>query len=38
VLAALTELKEVGVVTAKQITDHMKASGIDQNKPNPLAQ
>ena len=38
VLAALTELKEVGVITAKQITDHMKASGIDQNKPNPLAQ
>jgi pyruvate dehydrogenase E1 component len=38
VLAALTELKEVGVVTAKQITDHMKAGGIDQNKPNPLAQ
>jgi pyruvate dehydrogenase E1 component len=38
VLAALTELKEVGVVTAKQITDHMKASGIDQDKPNPLMQ
>ncbi|GJM12306.1 MAG: pyruvate dehydrogenase E1 component [Pseudohongiella sp.] len=38
VLAALTELKEIGVVTAKQITDHMKASGIDQKKPNPLAQ
>ena len=38
VLAALTELKEVGVVTAKQVADHMKASGIDQNKPNPLAQ
>jgi len=38
VLAALTELKEIGVVTAKQITDHMKSSGIDQGKPNPLAQ
>jgi len=38
VLAALTELKEIGVVTSKQITDHMKTSGIDQNKPNPLAQ
>ena len=38
VLAALTELKEVGAVTAKQITDHMKASGIDQNKRNPLSQ
>ncbi|PCI81905.1 MAG: pyruvate dehydrogenase (acetyl-transferring), homodimeric type [SAR86 cluster bacterium] len=38
VLAALTELKAVGVVTAKQITVHMKSSGIDQDKPNPLAQ
>lgn len=38
VLAALTELKDAGVVTAKQITDHMKSSGIDQGKPNPLAQ
>lgn len=38
VLAALTELKELGVVTAKQITDHMKSSGIAQDKPNPLAQ
>ena len=38
VLAALTELKEVGVITAKQIAGHMKANGIDQNKPNPLAQ
>jgi len=38
VLAALTELKEIGVVTAKQISDHMKSSGIAQDKPNPLAQ
>ena len=38
VLAALTELKELGAVTAKQISDHMKSSGIDQDKPNPLAQ
>ncbi|MEX0963655.1 MAG: pyruvate dehydrogenase (acetyl-transferring), homodimeric type [Pseudohongiellaceae bacterium] len=38
VLAALTELKEIDVVTAKQIADHMKSSGIKQDKPNPLAQ
>ncbi len=38
VLAALTELKELGVVSAKQITDHMKNTGIDQAKRNPLAQ
>lgn len=38
VLAALTELKELGVVTAKQISDHMKSSGIKQDKPNPLSQ
>lgn len=38
VLAALTELKEIGVVTAKQISEHMKSSGIEQDKPNPLAQ
>ncbi|MCG8415332.1 MAG: pyruvate dehydrogenase (acetyl-transferring), homodimeric type [Pseudomonadales bacterium] len=38
VLAALNELKELDVVTDKQITDFMKKSGIDKTKPNPLAQ
>lgn len=38
VLAALTELKELDIVTDKQITDYMKKSGIDKSKPNPLAQ
>ncbi len=38
VLAALTELKELGIVTAKQITDHMKKTGIESSKANPLDQ
>ena len=38
VLAALTELKQLAVVSDKQIRDHMKKSGIDQNKRNPLSQ
>ena len=38
VLAALTELKDVSVLTAKAITDYMKKSGIDKNKVSPLSQ
>lgn len=38
VLAALTELKELGLVTAKQISDHMKKTGIEPSKANPLDQ
>ncbi len=38
VLAALTELKGRDVITAKQITDHMKNSGISQKKADPLTQ
>ena len=38
VLAALTELKDVKVLTAKAITDYMKKSGIDKNKVSPLTQ
>ncbi len=38
VLAALTELKDLAVISEKQITGHMKSSGISQEKPNPLAQ
>jgi pyruvate dehydrogenase E1 component len=38
VLAALTELKELGLVTAKQISDHMKKTGIESTKANPLDQ
>jgi len=38
VLAALTELKELGDVSAKQITDHMEKTGISQDKPNPVEQ
>ncbi|MEQ9068057.1 MAG: pyruvate dehydrogenase (acetyl-transferring), homodimeric type, partial [Gimesia chilikensis] len=38
VLAALTELKEQGVVTAKVVTDYMKKKGISKEKINPLAQ
>ena len=37
VLAALSELKALGLVTAKQITDFMKANGIDQDKANPVS-
>ena len=38
VLAALTELKEQGAITAKEITDFMKKSGISKNKANPVSQ
>ncbi len=38
VLAALTELKDRDVISAKQIRDHMKNNGISQGKANPLAQ
>ncbi len=38
VLAALTELKELGLVTTKQISDHMKKTGIESTKANPLDQ
>jgi pyruvate dehydrogenase E1 component len=38
VLAALTELKELGDVSAKKITDHMEKTGISQDKPNPVEQ
>jgi pyruvate dehydrogenase E1 component len=38
VLAALTELMELDLVTKKQITDYMKKSGIEKSKPNPIAQ
>ncbi len=37
VLAALTELKEQGAVTAKEITDYMKKSGISKDKANPVS-
>jgi len=37
VLAALTELKELGAVSAKEITDYMKKSGISKDKPNPVS-
>lgn len=36
VLAALTELKQRELVTAKDIVDYMKKSGISQDKANPL--
>ncbi|MEQ8408964.1 MAG: pyruvate dehydrogenase (acetyl-transferring), homodimeric type [Gammaproteobacteria bacterium] len=36
VLAALTELKEAGAISGKDIAAYMKKSGIDSNKPNPL--
>jgi pyruvate dehydrogenase E1 component len=36
VLAALTELKQRDIVTAKDIVDYMKKSGISQSKPNPV--
>jgi len=36
VLAALTELKQRELVTAKDIVDYMKKTGISQSKPNPV--
>jgi pyruvate dehydrogenase E1 component len=38
VLASLSELKDLGLVTGKQITDYMKANGIDQSKADPVTQ
>jgi len=38
VLAALTELKELGLVDSKGILAHMKATGINLDKANPLNQ
>jgi pyruvate dehydrogenase E1 component len=38
VLATLTELKAVDLITAKSITAYMKQNGISQNKANPVAQ
>ena len=38
VLAALVELKELDLVSAKDITAFMKKTGIDKDKPNPVAQ
>lgn len=38
VLAALTELKQLELISGKAIADYMKKSGIDQAKKNPLAQ
>jgi len=38
VLAALTELKELDLVSAKQISEYMKDTGIESGKKNPLAQ
>ena len=38
VLAALTELKELGLVDSKEILAHMKATGINLDKANPLNQ
>ena len=38
VLAALTELKSRKLISSKAITDHMKKTGIDKAKVNPLAQ
>jgi pyruvate dehydrogenase E1 component len=37
VLAALSELKALDLITAKQITDYMKANGIDQDKVDPVS-
>ena len=37
VLAALSELKALDLITAKQITDYMKANGIDQDKADPVS-
>ena len=36
VLAALTELKQRDLVTAKEIVDYMKKNGISQDKANPV--
>jgi pyruvate dehydrogenase E1 component len=38
VLAALSELKDLELVTGKQITAYMKANGIDQSKADPVTQ
>lgn len=38
VLAALTELKENELISAKAIADYMKKNGIDQDKKNPVTQ
>lgn len=38
VLAALTELKQLKIVSAKVISDYMKKNGISQDKINPLEQ
>jgi pyruvate dehydrogenase E1 component len=37
VLAALSELKALDLITANQITDYMKANGIDQDKADPVS-
>jgi len=37
VLAALSELKALELVTAKQLTDFMKANGIDRDKAEPVS-
>ena len=37
VLAALSELKALDLITAMQITDYMKANGIDQDKADPVS-
>ncbi|MFK7865148.1 MAG: pyruvate dehydrogenase (acetyl-transferring), homodimeric type [Pseudohongiellaceae bacterium] len=38
VLAALTELRNMDLVAAKEISAYMKEAGIEAGKPNPLAQ
>jgi pyruvate dehydrogenase E1 component len=38
VLAAITELKDLDLVSAKQISEYMKDTGIETTKINPLAQ
>ncbi|MBM88737.1 MAG: pyruvate dehydrogenase (acetyl-transferring), homodimeric type [Gammaproteobacteria bacterium] len=38
VLAALTELKELKLIDAKEISKHMESTGIQQDKVNPLSQ
>ncbi len=37
VLAALSELKALDLITAKQVTDYMKANVIDQDKADPVS-
>ncbi len=37
VLAALSELKALDLITAKQINDYNKANGIDQDKADPVS-